>query len=114
MRKNFKHWVARMFIFRTIVFAIMTLIVMILWNNIVVQVIGFKSISFIQSFGLLLLMRILTGHIGPRGMGGPGGMMHRKGFMRDRWKNMNEEEKKQWMMGRGKGPWAKECEDKVE
>lgn len=103
-----------MFLFRAMMFAIMTFIVMILWNNIIVQVIGFKSISFMQSFGLLLLMRILTGNIGSRWMGGPGGMMHRRGFMRDRWKNMNEDEKKQWMMGIGKGPWSKECQDKAE
>jgi hypothetical protein len=78
------------------VLAIVSFVVMLLWNNIVVPLFGFKMISYLQSLGLLVLARILTGNFGPRGFGGPGSMMHRKGFMQERWKNMTEEEKSQW------------------
>jgi hypothetical protein len=76
--------------------AIIGFVVMLLWNNVLVPLFGLKMISYFQSLGLLVLARILTGNFGPRGFGGPGAMMHRKGFMHERWKNMSEEEKNQW------------------
>lgn len=77
--------------------AIMAFLVMLLWNNIMVSIFGLKIISYLQSLGLLVLARLLTGNFGPRGFGGPGAMMRRKGFMNERWKNMTEEERNEWM-----------------
>jgi len=79
-----------------LVLTIVSFVVMLLWNNIVVTLFGLKMISYLQSLGLLVLVRILSGNFGPRGFGGPGSMMHKKGFMQDRWKNMTDEEKNQW------------------
>jgi hypothetical protein len=100
MRKNFKNWAGKMMMFKLVSFAIMGLVVLLLWNNIITSVIGWKTISYLQSLGLLLLTRILTGNIGPRGMYGPGGMMYRKGWMKERWKNMSEEQKNNGCMER--------------
>ena len=108
MRNKKGKWIAGAIFFRLAVFAIMSVAVMLLWNNVVVILFGLKAVSYFQSLGLLLLVRILTGNIGPRGFGGPGGMMHKKGFMYERWKNMSEEERKQRMQGMGKGFDSKE------
>jgi len=102
MQNNKGKWIAKAIIFKAALFSIMALVVMLLWNNIVVISFGLKSLSYLQSMGLLLLVRILTGNIGPGGHRGPGGMMNRKGFMGEHWKNMSNEEKKQWMQGMGK------------
>jgi len=96
MRNSRKFWLAKVFVGIVSVLAIVSFVVMLLWNNIVVSLFGLKMISYLQSLGLLVLARLLTGNFGPRGFGGPGAMMHRKGFMQERWKNMTEEEKNQW------------------
>jgi len=96
MRNPRKYWVAKIGVGIVVGLAIMGFVVMLLWNNVVVSLFGLKVISYMQSMGLLILARILTGNFGPRGFGGPGAMMHRKGFMHERWKNMSEEEKIQW------------------
>lgn len=107
-------WMAKGISFRVIMVALMGLLVMLLWNNIVVVTFGLKSLNYLQSLGLLLLVRILTGHFGHGGRHGPGGMMHRKGMMRERWMNMHQEERKQWLQHMGKGFDARESEEKVE
>lgn len=96
MRDSRKYWMAKMGLGKLVGLAIMGFLVMLLWNNILVSLFGLKMISYLQSLGLLVLARILTGNFGPRGFGGPGAMMHRKGFMYERWKNMTDEEKNQW------------------
>jgi hypothetical protein len=96
MRDARKYWIPKIVVGKLVGLAIMGFFVMLLWNNIVVTLFGLNMISYLQSLGLLVLTRILTGNFGPRGFGGPGAMMHRKGFMHERWKNMSEEEKNQW------------------
>lgn len=112
MRNKKGKWIAGAIFFRLAVFAILSVAVMLLWNNVVVMLFGLKAVSYFQSLGLLLLVRIFTGNIGPRGFGGPGGMMHRKGFMSERWKNMSEEDRKQRMQGMGKAFDSTEIEVK--
>ncbi|MFZ1676862.1 MAG: hypothetical protein WBP41_09825 [Saprospiraceae bacterium] len=114
MRNQNARWMAKGISFRIVMFALMGLLVMLLWNNIVVITIGLKSLSYLQSLGLLLLVRILTGHIGPGGRHGPGWMMQGKGLMRERWMNMHHEERKQWLQRMDKGFDATESDDKVE
>jgi hypothetical protein len=114
MRNQNARWMAKGILFRVAMVALMGLLVMLLWNNIVVITFGLKSLNYVQSLGLLLLVRILTGHIGPGGRHGHGGMMHGKGLMRERWMNMHQEEKEQWLQRMGKGFDAGNSEDKVE
>jgi hypothetical protein len=96
MRDQRKYFMAKMAVGKLVGLAVMGFLVMLLWNNIVVSLFGLKMISYLQSLGLLVLARLLTGNFGPGGLGRPGAMMHRKGFMHERWKNMTDEEKNQW------------------
>lgn len=41
-------------------FALYPVILMFLWNNILVALFGLKSITFWQSFGLVVLIRLVT------------------------------------------------------
>lgn len=46
------------------VFAIISAIIMLLWNNIIPQTIGWNTINYWQSLGLLIMVRLLLGGIG--------------------------------------------------
>lgn len=60
------------------------LVVQQLWNGVITPVFGVGMLGFWQALGLLVLSRILFG--GFRGFRGRGGW-------RNKWKNMNEEDK---------------------
>ena len=67
-------------------------VVMLLWNFVVPEVTGWKSITYLQALALLVLCKILFGGFG-RG-GGKG----RHGFgpgWKHKWNKMSEEEKMQ-------------------
>ena len=61
-------------------------VVMLLWNNLLPIVFGFKVITFWQAIGLLVLAKILFG--GFKGRGGHWGGRHK---MREEWKKKLEE-----------------------
>jgi len=63
-------------------------VVMLLWNTVLVPVVGVKIISFWQALGILILSRILVG-----GFGGSGRYRHRNWNWREKCKNMTPEEK---------------------
>ncbi|MFN7120301.1 MAG: hypothetical protein ACK4TA_26165, partial [Saprospiraceae bacterium] len=69
--------------------------VMLLWNAILPDVIGVKTLTYWQAMGLLVLSRILFG--GWRGGGRPGGFDKHKYnkhmAWRDKWMNMSMEER---------------------
>jgi hypothetical protein len=74
------------------VLALVSYVVMWLWNWLVPSVIGWKAIDFWQAMGLLVLSRLLVGF---RGFGGwhhhhHGRWRHR---MRERWAKMTPEER---------------------
>ena len=50
------------------IFALMALVVMLLWNLIMPDVTGCKSVNYWQSLGLTVLFRLLAGHFGFWGM----------------------------------------------
>lgn len=79
--------------------------VQFLWNNIVPEVTGWKSLSYTQALGLFVLCRILFG--GFRG-GGPG---YKRSFAAKKahWMNMSEEER-----ARFKANWAERCAPKTQ
>jgi len=47
-----------------VIFFAIGFIVMLLWNNLIPEIFGFKTISYFQSLGILLLSRILFGNFG--------------------------------------------------
>lgn len=98
------------FIFRKVVFFIVMAtaaiivfggLVMLLWNNVLAEVLSIRTISFGQALGILLLSKILFG--GFRG-GWGGGRQHWKNKMREKWSSMTPDEREKF-----KEQWQKRC-----
>jgi magnesium-transporting ATPase (P-type) len=74
-----------------IITVVMTLLVMSLWNALIPELFGLKTISFWSALGLLILCRVLFGGMGM------GPMMFKMARdnrqLHERWMNMSEEEK---------------------
>ena len=84
--------------------------VMLLWNNLLPDILFVNTITFWQAVGIFILCKILFGfgRGGGRGFGGgPGWMRHK---MEERFKNMTPEEReafKQKMRDKACGPWGR-------
>ena len=65
-----KHRIIKIFIGILVMYLFISLVVMLLWNWLMPDILGFKSISFVEAAGLLLLSKILFG-----------------GFNKEHWKN---------------------------
>ncbi|WP_437615550.1 hypothetical protein [Erwinia sp. V71] len=86
---------------------VMTLLVMSLWNALIPDLFGLKSISFWNALGLLVLCRILFGGMGM------GPMMFKMARdnrqLRDRWMRMSDDERRAFFQmhrrGRGREHW---------
>ncbi|WP_461256152.1 hypothetical protein [Treponema sp. R80B11-R83G3] len=101
MRRNFK-WVFGGIIAIPVMAALFGAIVMLLWNALLPTLFNFPQISYLQAAGLLILARLLFGGIGTRGHGGRGRAMgderlHHGNKLREKWMNMSEEERKEFM-----------------
>src|SRR5262249_18931513 len=79
----------------TLAAVIVSVVVMSLWNWLVPEVFGGRTITLWQALGLLVLSRILFG--GLRGRSGP--PMHWRHRMRERWEHMTPEEREQFRQG---------------
>jgi hypothetical protein len=75
--------------------------VMLLWNSLMPQIFGLMPLNYLQATGLLVLARILLGRLGGGLHGrrwGPGRhMFHHDNELRERWMNMSEEERKEFI-----------------
>lgn len=88
--------------------AIFSAAVMLLWNCLIPAIFGLTTISFWQALGLLALTRILFGGIsggmrgrfGGHGMRGFGRMNDKNNLIRERWMQMSDEERKEFMKKR--------------
>ena len=72
-------------------------VVMTLWNALVPNIFGLRSITFWQAVGLLILSKLLFGGFRPR----PSGPHWRK-RMRERWEHMTPEERERFQHGMGR------------
>jgi len=70
-------------------------VVQLLWNGLLPALFGWRTVTFWQALGLLVLCRILFGGLGSRG--GPGGSVRRR--MRERWEHMTPEERERFRQG---------------
>ena len=68
--------------------------VMALWNWLTPTLFGWHAINFWQALGLVLLSKILFG-----GFRGPGGRMHWRRRMTERWEEMTPEEREKFRQG---------------
>jgi hypothetical protein len=86
-------------------------VVMLLWNNILAEVLNISTITFGQALGILILSKILFG--GWRG-GWGGGRHHWKNRMQQKWSSMTPAErekfKEQWQ--KRCGPWGSSFDKK--
>ena len=81
------HWMGRglrFLLFAAAAVAVVGLVVMALWNRLLPDLFGWRSISFGQALGLLILTRLLFGGF----RGGPGRHLRWRGRMRERWEGM--------------------------
>ena len=75
--------------------ALLSFVVMSLWNWLTPAIFGWKVIGYWQALGLLVLSRILLG--GFRAGHGPGG--HWRHRMMERWEQMTPEEREKFRQG---------------
>ncbi|WP_192457102.1 hypothetical protein [Musicola keenii] len=101
-----------------VLFVLLGLLVMSLWNALLPAIIGVKSIDFWQALGLLVLSRILFGGLGFR----PGmfGMARERRRMHERWMQMTPEQREAFIQQRRDGfshhghrGWHRRCDDKA-
>lgn len=81
--------------------ALLSYVVMLLWNGVLVDVTGVKIISFWQSAGLLLLSKILFGGFS-KGWNKGGGKWN--SAMKEKWQHITPEEKEKF-----KQEWRNKC-----
>ncbi|PYT59849.1 MAG: hypothetical protein DMG46_08670 [Acidobacteria bacterium] len=96
--------VLKFVVIAALIIAVLSFVVMRLWNWLTPALFGWHVITFWQALGILILSKILLG--GFRGRPGPH-MYWRRGMM-ERWAHMTPEERekfRQSMRGRC-GPWG--------
>lgn len=78
-------------------------LVLHLWNWLLPPLFGWRTLTFWQALGLLLLCRILFGRMGGRGWG----RSNFRGRMKERWDRMTPEEREKFRHGMRRGcvPW---------
>lgn len=92
--KNFRVW-HHIFIIPAVAafVAVFGCAVMFLWNALLPRIAGLPAINFWEAAGLLILARIFFG-----GLGWVGGHHRgRKNMFRDKWLNMDDEERKEFV-----------------
>ena len=78
-------------------------IAMLLWNALLPRIFGFHCLNYLEAVGLLALARILFGGLGGFGLGGERGIrergspVHRANRLRERWMNMSEDERRDFI-----------------
>jgi hypothetical protein len=82
-------------LFAVVAVALVSAVVMTLWNILLPALFGWPVLGFWQALGLLLLSRILFGSL----RGGRGGGMHWRARMADRWERMSDEERARFRAG---------------
>jgi len=97
--------VLRFIVIVLVIATVLSFIVMQLWNHLLPEVVGARTITFWQALGLLILSKILFG--GFRRPGPPPWTWKRR--MAERWDKMTPEEREKFRAGWGRcGHWNKE------
>jgi magnesium-transporting ATPase (P-type) len=100
-RRFYGHRMMKPLVMGVVLVAVLTLLVMSLWNALLPAIVGVKSIGFWQALGVLVLCRILFGGLGFRpGMFGMA-LAHRR--MHERWMQMTPEQRDAFIRERRDG-----------
>lgn len=96
MKKTFFKY--RFIFFPLIAIAFITVfsfVVMLLWNNVLAEVVNVRTVTFWQAMGILVLSKILFGGFGPGGKrGGPPAFARRR--MEEKMKHLSPEEREKF------------------
>jgi hypothetical protein len=76
-REKHKRWFFLKFLFAIVFVGVISLLLMLLWNGLLPEIFGFKSIDYLQAAGLLILSKILFSGVFRR----PGFMWHHRDRM---------------------------------
>jgi hypothetical protein len=93
-----RYWAGKAVLFglcAVVAAALVGFVTMSLWNWLVPDLFGLRAIGFWQALGLLVLARLLFGHV----RGGRGGSMRWRHRMRERWNRMTPEERERFREG---------------
>lgn len=103
MRRNRGLKVLKIALFVCVIVAVVSFVVMRLWNALMPNIFGLHAISFWQALGLLVLSKLLFGGFRPSHDGAP--RWRRR--MMDRWEHMTPEEREKFKQGmrHGCGGW---------
>ncbi|HTE32540.1 MAG TPA: hypothetical protein VK666_19305 [Chryseolinea sp.] len=91
------------FLFFPLMIVLCSLLIMLLWNNVLVELIHVPQVRFFQAVGILLLSRILFAGL-PSWRTGPREFYRYGPHFRREWMNMNDEERQ-----RLKEAWKRRC-----
>lgn len=103
---NKKFWIKRCigFVILAIAFmALLSYVVMRLWNGVLVDITSVKPVTYQQAFGILILSKILFGGF-KKGWGGHKNHMEWKEKMKAKLEGMNPEEREKF-----KQEWRNRC-----
>ncbi len=103
MKNNFKGKIALYILLAIAMFFVVSAIVMVLWNNLLPEILGVKTINFWQAAGILILSKILFGGLSSKN--GFGQEKFRK-LKEEQMSGMSEEQKEKF-----KEAWKKRCEN---
>jgi hypothetical protein len=85
-----------MVLFVIVAAAVLSFVVMHLWNWLLPPIVGWKAITYWQALGLLVLCKILFGGFHRHGHGG---RLEWKRRMEERWAQMSPEERERFRAG---------------
>ncbi len=91
--------VLKIALFASVAVAVLSFIVMNLWNVLMPGIFAVRAISFWQALGLLVLSKILFGGFRPY----PGGGPRWRRRMMERWEQMTPEEREKFKQGLRRG-----------
>ena len=86
------------------ILALVSFVVMQLWNHLLPQILHVEAINFWQAMGIFVLCKILFGFGGKGGPGGGAPWMRRKQMMNERLAGMSPEERERF-----KQQWQNRC-----
>jgi hypothetical protein len=95
MKKNRFAWIVKFVVMAVVLLAVLSFVVMRLWNWLMPGLFGLTVVTYWQALGLLLLSKILFGGF----RGGRGRQMFWRRRMMARWEKMTPEEREKFRQG---------------
>lgn len=94
--------------------ALLSFVVYELWNGVLTDVLGVKTITYWQALGLLVLAKILFGGFPGRRGGPPFGPFFRRRMMMERWQSLTPEQREKLRQRFGDWPMPHCCGGETE